>query len=233
MPSPKSKKARSPKGRRYLSNRNPAPLLETPETMLIGYARVSTEDQSLELQTRALTAAGVLPDHMYVEKLSGAKKNRPELDLAIKDLRPGDTLVVWRLDRLSRSIRDLHRRVEQIEEMGANLRSLTEHFDFTTAVGKLMLNMLAVMAEFERQLTIERTRAGMNVLREKGHRLGAVVKFDKTKQRKALQMLAMKERRSVRGKMLWRKRYTQADVAEQLKISQQTLYLWLRDRKSK
>lgn len=196
----------------------------------MGYARVSTEDQSLELQTRALIAAGVDPAHIYEEKLSGAKKNRPELDLAIKELRPGDTLVVWRLDRLSRSIRDLHRRVEMIEEAGANLKSLTEHFDFTTAVGKLMLNMLAVMAEFERQLTIERTRAGMAVLREKGHRLGAVVKFDAAKKKMAVRMLAKKERRSVRGKMLWRKMYTQADVAEALKISQQTLYLFLRER---
>jgi DNA invertase Pin-like site-specific DNA recombinase len=205
------------------------PQLETPKGELIGYARVSTEDQSLELQTRALKAAGCL--NIYEEKLSGAKKHRPELDLAIKDLRPGDTLVVWRLDRLSRSIRDLHRRLGEIEEQGANLKSLTEHFDFTTAVGKLMLNMLAVMAEFERQLTIERTRAGMAVLREKGHRLGAVVKFDAAKKKAALKMLAQRERRSVRGKMLWRKRYTQKQVADALKISQQTLYLYLRERK--
>lgn len=199
---------------------------------LIGYARVSTADQSLELQTKALKEAGCL--NIWEEPaVSGAAKNRPQLDLAIKDLRPGDTLVVWRLDRLSRSIRDLHKRLEQIEEQGANLKSLTEHFDFTTAVGKLMLNMLAVMAEFERQLTIERTKAGMEVLRSKGYALGAPVKFDKAKQRMAEKMLAAKERRSVRGKMVWRKKYTQKEVAEALKISVQTLIVYLREKKLK
>jgi len=198
---------------------------------LIGYARVSTEDQSLELQTRALDEAGCL--NIYEEKLSGAKKSRPELDLAIKDLRPGDTLVVWRLDRLSRSIRDLHRRLEQIEDAGANLKSLTEHFDFTSAVGKLMLNMLAVMAEFERQLTIERTRAGMAVLRAKGETLGAPVKFNKAKQRMAKKMLAQRERRIVRGKSVWRPKHKKIDVARALKISTQTLFLHLRNQAKK
>jgi DNA invertase Pin-like site-specific DNA recombinase len=212
-----------------------APQLESPETPkgeLIGYARVSTVDQNLELQTRALTAAGVTKDHLYEEKLSGAKKNRPELDLAIKDLRPGDTLVVWRLDRLSRSMHDLYTRLAQIREQGASFRSLTENFDFNTATGQLILGMIALMAQFERQLTIERTSAGMAVLREKGHRLGAVVKFTEAKKRLALKMLAMKERRSVRGKMLWRKKYTRAQVAKALKISNQTLYLYLREREA-
>ena len=208
---------------------------QKPESgpMLVGYARVSTADQSLDLQIKALREAGVHDDHIWKEPAtSGAKKKRPQLDMAIKDLRPGDTLVVWRLDRLSRSIRDLHERLGQIEEQGANLRSLTEHFDFTTAVGKLMLNMLAVMAEFERQLTIERTKAGMAVLRDRGQRLGAVVKFDAAKKKLALKMLAAKERRIVRGKSVWRKKYTRAEVAEALEISTQTLYLFLKEREA-
>lgn len=196
---------------------------------LIGYARVSTEDQSLELQTRALEAVGCL--NIYEEKTSGAKKIRPQLDLAIKDLREGDTLVVWRLDRLSRSMRDLYERLEQIKGQGASFRSLTEHFDFNTATGQLILGMLAIMAQFERQLTIERTKAGMEVLRAKGHRLGAPVKFNKAKQRCADKMLKAKVRKEVRGKMVWRKKYTQAEVAKALKISVQTLIVYLRERK--
>lgn len=207
--------------------------LETPvlpKGELIGYARVSTPDQVLDLQLKALNEAGCL--EIYSEHISGAAKRRPELDLAIKALREGDTLVVWRLDRLSRSMRDLYERLHQIEEQGANFKSLTENFDFTSATGKLILGFLALMAEFERQLTIERTKAGMAVLRDRGQRLGAVVKFDAAKKRQALKLLAQKERRSVRGKMLWRKRYTQAEVADALKISTQTLYLFLREREA-
>lgn len=205
-----------------------SPVLPKPE--LIGYARVSTPDQVLDLQVKALNEAGCLM--IYSEHISGAAKRRPELDMAIKELREGDTLVVWRLDRLSRSMQDLYERLQQIKDMGGSFRSLTENFDFNTATGQLILGMIALMAQFERQLTIERTRAGMDVLRSRGQRLGAVVKFTKTKQRQALKLLAMKERRSVRGKMLWRKKYTQKKVAELLKVSQQTIYIFLRDRKS-
>lgn len=196
---------------------------------LIGYARVSTEDQSMALQTDALDKAGCL--NVYEEKLSGAKKVRPQLDLAIKDLRPGDTLVVWRLDRLSRSMKDLYERMEQIRAQGASFRSLTEAFDFNTATGQLILGMLAIMAQFERQLTIERTKAGMAVLREKGHKMGAPVKFDKAKQRRAKAMLAMKVRKEVRGKKVWRPKYSKGEVAEILKVSTQTLFLFLRESK--
>lgn len=197
---------------------------------LIGYARVSTPDQVLDLQIKALKEVGCL--NIYEEKLSGAKKNRPELDLAIKNLRPGDTLVVWRLDRLSRSMRDLYERLEQIRAQGASFRSLTEAFDFNTATGQLILGMLAIMAQFERQLTIERTKAGMEVLRSKGHRLGAVVKFTEAKQREAKRLLAMRERRNVRGKSVWRAKHKKKDVARMLKISTQTLFLHLREQRN-
>ena len=132
---------------------------------LVGYARVSTEDQNLDLQTDALTAAGVLPDNLHVEKISGASAKRPALDMAIKDLRQGDTLLVWRLDRLARSVRQLYARLDQIYAKGAYFKSITESFDFGTVAGKLVLGVLALVAEFERQLTIERTSAGIAALK--------------------------------------------------------------------
>ena len=210
-------------GKRRKAEIEPIP----PQGALIGYARVSTEDQSLELQTDALTKAGCL--NIYTEKLSGAKKRRPELAMAIKDLREGDTLMVWRLDRLSRSMQDLYERLQQIKDQGASFRSLTENFDFNTATGQLILGMIALMAQFERQLTAERTRAGIKVLLERGKKFGAAKKFDKRMQAKAKKLLAMKVRKSVRGVMLWRKRYTRKQVADALKISTQTLYLFLKN----
>jgi len=141
-----------------------------PKGEFIGYARVSTADQELRLQTDALAAIGCL--NVYTEKVSGAAKNRPQLDLAIKDLRPGDTLVVWRLDRLARSLRDLHMRLDQIVEAGASFKSLQENFDITTAMGRLYVAIAGAFAEFERQLTIERTKAGMAALKARGMQVG-------------------------------------------------------------
>lgn len=203
-------------------NRRRAPIPTAPKGELIGYARVSTQDQSLSLQTDALKKAGCFI--IREEKLSGAKKDRPELDMAIKDLRPGDTLVVWRLDRLSRSIKDLYERLSQIEAAGAGFRSLTEAFDFTTATGRLILGMLAIMAEFERQLTIERTKAGMAVLREKGHKMGAPAKLKGKLRAKAKKMLGEKVRKKIGGKMVWRKRYTKEQIAKAVKVSTGTIY---------
>lgn len=203
-----------------------------PRGELIGYARVSTADQSLSLQTTALRKAGCF--HIHEEPAtSGAKKNRPVLDMAIKDLRPGDTLVVWRLDRLSRSIRDLYERLAQIEAAGAGFKSLTEAFDFTTATGRLILGMLAIMAEFERQLTIERTKTGMAALKERGVKLGTPKKLDKRLQAKAKKMLAQKARRIVGGKSVWRPRYTKLEVANALKVSTGTVYNLLRELNEK
>ena len=206
-----------------MNNRRQPPAPTPPKGELIGYARVSTADQSLELQTDALRKAGCF--HIHEEPAtSGAKKNRPVLDMAIKDLRPGDTLVVWRLDRLSRSIKDLYSRLEAIEAAGAGFKSLTEAFDFTTATGRLILGMLAIMAEFERQLTIERTKAGMAVLREKGHKMGAPAKLTKALRRKAKDMLAQKVRKQIGGKSVWRPRYTKAQIAEAVSVSTGTIY---------
>lgn len=157
--------------------RKPDPV-EPPETPYpIGYARVSTRDQNLDLQIDALTAFGVRPDNLHVEKLSATAKTRPLLDEAIKQLRPGDVFVVWRLDRLARNMRELYTRLGQISAAGASFKSLTESFDFTTATGKLVLGFLGLMAEFERQLTVERTKAGIIAARSRGSRFGAKPKF--------------------------------------------------------
>lgn len=157
----------------------------------IGYARVSTQEQSLNLQTDALLGFGCT--NIYEEKRSaGGTHKRPELDLAIKELRPGDTLVVWRLDRLARSMKEFYKRMEQIEAAGANFHSITENFDFTTAMGKFVLGVLALVAELERQLTIQRTKAGLDSVRKRGVKLGAATKLDDTLKRKVQQLARLK-----------------------------------------
>ncbi len=123
--------------------------------------------------------------NIYVEKVSGASKRRPELDLCIKALRPADTLVVWRLDRIARNVRELYRRIDEVNRQEACFQSLTEHFDFSTATGKLILGFLGLMADFERQLTIERTKAGIAAWKERGGRPGRAVTFTKDKQARA------------------------------------------------
>lgn len=138
-----------------------------PQPFLVGYARVSTQDQRLDLQIDALRAAGVKPDNLHVEKVSGASKRRPALDFAIKDLREGDTLVVWRLDRFARSMRDLYARLDQVYAKGAYFKSLTENFDFGTVTGKFVLGILGLVAELERQLIAQRTSAGIQTWKER------------------------------------------------------------------
>lgn len=132
---------------------------------LVGYARVSTEDQSLALQLDALRKAGVKEDNIHVEKVSGASAKRESLEFALKDLRAGDTLVVWRLDRLARSMRQLYETLDRVYAKGASFRSLSESFDFGTAGGKLILGVLGLVAEFERQIISQRTAAGIAAVR--------------------------------------------------------------------
>lgn len=182
----------------------------------IGYARVSTDEQILDLQIDALTRAGCT--QIYKEYISGTSKKRPELDMAIKELRPGDTLVVWRLDRLARSVTEIHRRLQQIEAQEAKFRSLNEHFDFSSATGRLALNVAAAFAEFERQITVERTIAGLARAKERGSQVGAPLQFTDDKRKLARKMLALKGRRSMMKK----------DIAEKLDISSTTLYGWIR-----
>jgi len=139
--------------------------------MLVGYARVSTEDQRLDLQLDALERAGV--GRVLTDVGSGATmKNRPGLDMAMSLLRPGDSLVVWKLDRLARSMLELATVSKTLEAKGIQLRSLQENIDTSTATGSLMFGIFAVMAEFERNLLIERTKAGLEAARKRGSLVG-------------------------------------------------------------
>lgn len=139
---------------------------------LIGYARVSTEEQSLALQVDALKRAGVLDDDIHVEKVSGAASKRPMLDWALKCLRPGDTFVVWKMDRIARSLVDLLRRMKQIDDAKAGFKSLTESIDTTTPGGRLVMHVMGAISEFERDLIRERTRAGVAAAKARGQRVG-------------------------------------------------------------
>jgi DNA invertase Pin-like site-specific DNA recombinase len=134
--------------------------------MLIGYARVSTVDQNLGLQRNALTEAGCT--RLFTEQLSGAVTDRPELQQALQFARSGDTLVVWKLDRLARSVKQLIDTVEKLRTRGIGFRSLTEALDTTTAQGRLVFHMFSALAEFERSLILERTQAGLAAARRRG-----------------------------------------------------------------
>ena len=138
--------------------------------MIIGYARVSTSDQNPQLQTDALKGAGC--ERIFTDKASGAREHRPELDHMLDLLRPGDTVVVWKLDRLGRSMKNLIDLVNRFHGMGVNFRSLTEHMDTTTAEGQLVFNIFGSFAQFERDLIRERTRAGLEAARARGRKGG-------------------------------------------------------------
>lgn len=137
--------------------------------MLLGYERVSTDEQETHLQRDALKRAGVR--HIYSEK-RGRPAHRPELERLVEALRPGDTVVVWKLDRLAGSLGHLLRVLDQISDAGASLRSLTEPFDTSSAAGELLMHMLGVLSHFERRLIIERTRAGVRAAQERGVAFG-------------------------------------------------------------
>ncbi len=155
--------------------------------MRIGYARVSTQDQNSVLQTDALTAAGC--EQLFQEKASGKDRARPELETCLKVLRTGDSLVVWRLDRLGRSLKDLVEIVTTLEKRGVGFVSLTENVDTVSAGGKLVFHLFAALAEFERNLIRERTIAGLSAARARGRKGGRKVKLEKSDVRKAAAML--------------------------------------------
>ena len=134
--------------------------------MLVGYARVSTHDQDPALQHDALEKAGC--ERVFTETASGAQRDRPELKAALDYMRPGDTLVVWRLDRLARSMKQLIETVEGLESREVGFRSITESIDTTTSGGKLVFHIFGALAEFERTIIQERTRAGLAAARARG-----------------------------------------------------------------
>lgn len=175
----------------------------------IGYARVSTQDQDLSLQLDALKRADC--EQIYEEKVSGKNIERPELANCIKALREGDTLVVWRMDRLGRSLRDLVEIVTNLEAKGIHFVSLTEKIETGTATGKLMFHVFASMAEFERNLISERTKAGLAAARARG-RVGG---------RKP----SLSEKDIEHAKLLLRNpKVTVTEVAERFGVTRQTIY---------
>jgi DNA invertase Pin-like site-specific DNA recombinase len=177
--------------------------------MMIGYCRVSTEDQSLDLQRDAL--AGVGAERVFEDKASGARDDRPGLADAVSHVREGDCLVVWRLDRLGRSMRSLIDFVEGLRERGADFRSVTEGIDTTTAAGRFFFHVLAALAQMERELIRERTNAGLAAARARGRKGGRKPK------------LTAKQVEHAR-KLLDDRGVTIKDVAASLGVNRATIY---------
>ena len=155
--------------------------------MKIGYARVSTDDQNLSLQLDALQAAGC--DKVFQDHVSGAVEKRPGLDAALAVLQPGDVLTVWRLDRLGRTMPHLVTTVADFAERGIGFQSITEAMDTTTAGGELLFHVMGALAQFERRLNAERSRAGIDAARRRGKHLGRPADLTPEKIRHARQMI--------------------------------------------
>jgi DNA invertase Pin-like site-specific DNA recombinase len=201
-----------------LLNNTPVPLPDRASTRRIGYARVSTVDQDLAPQLDVLRAKGC--DPIYSEHASGKKADRPELLNALKAVRAGDTLVVWRLDRLGRSLPELIANVNELAKRGVAFESITEAIDTTTASGKLVFNIFASLADFERHLISERTRAGLAAGRARGRVGGRPPALTSRQLREARLLLTDPDA-------------TVAAVAERYEVSRTTLYKGLRELAAK
>lgn len=177
--------------------------------MKFGYARVSTQDQDLGVQVQALKAAGC--ENILSEKVSGTSAARPELTRLLDKLRPGDVVVVWRLDRLGRSMRHLLELIELFSSNRVEFISLHEQIDTSTATGKMMLHLFAMLAEFERNLISERTKAGLKVARARGRKGGRPRSLTDEKLKAARAMLKSPD-------------MTVTEVAKHLGVSRSTLY---------
>ena len=180
--------------------------------MLIGYARVSTDEQNLNLERDALQKPGC--EQIFTDQVSGTKAKRPGLEQTLSHLRDGDTLVVWRLDRLGRSLRHLIDTVTELQERGIGFKSLTESIDTTTSGGKLVFHIFGALAEFEREIIRERTKAGLTAARARG-KSGGRPKALTEKQVQILRQLAADKNRSV------------ADICDTLRISRTTFYRYV------
>ena len=153
--------------------------------LLLGYARFSkADDQDNAAQVKALRLAGCR--RVFEEKASGGRWDRPQLHNALEQLREGDVLVVWKLDRLSRSLKDLLQIMEKVSDAGAGFRSITEAVDTTTSAGRMLMQMLGSFAEFERSMVRERTRAGLAAARDRGARLGRPAKLSAHQQQEVI-----------------------------------------------
>jgi DNA invertase Pin-like site-specific DNA recombinase len=183
--------------------------------MKIGYARVSTDEQNLDLQRDALRKAGVAAKDMYTDKVTGVKAERPGLTLALSHLREGDTLVVWRLDRLGRSLKHLIETVTMLKNQGVAFKSLTENIDTATATGTLVFQIFGALAEFERNLIKERTVAGLQAARVRGRTGGRPRRNPDSGRVAFAKRLYLDSRMSI------------PDILKTLNISKATLYRWL------
>lgn len=181
--------------------------------MFVGYARVSTADQDAELQLVALRELGC--ERVFVETASGAQRDRPQLIEALDYIRAGDTLVVWKLDRLARSLKQLIETVEGLEGRGVGFRSLTESIDTTTPGGKLIFHIFGALAEFERGLIVERTVAGLEAARARGRVGGRPRQLDDAGIATARAMLSANPEITV------------SEVARRVGVSSATLYRYL------
>ena len=182
--------------------------------MHIGYARVSTSEQSLNLQKDALQAAGC--EQLFTDVVSGVRAERPGLGAALQACRSGDILVVWKLDRLGRSLPDLIQTIGKLAERGIGFQSLQEQIDTTTAGGKLIFHLFASLAEFERDLIRERTKAGLAAARARGRRGGRPKGVDQKKQKAAL---ALKKNGA----------YSVREICEIVGISRNTYYKYTQE----
>jgi DNA invertase Pin-like site-specific DNA recombinase len=183
--------------------------------MLIGYARVSTDDQNLGLQRDALEKAGC--EKIYADQQSGASTERLGLNGILEMARPGDTLVVWRLDRLGRSLKHLIHLMEQLDRQGIGLRSLQENIDTTTSGGRLVFHLFGALAEFERNLIRERTRAGLSAARARGRQGGRPKRLDPKKRELALRLYQERQ-------------HSIAELCQLMGISKSTLYNYLAEQ---
>jgi len=183
--------------------------------MLIGYARVSTHEQNLDLQRDALRKAGVNANNLYTDKSTGTKAERPGLAEALSHLREGDTLVVWRLDRLGRSLKHLIETITALHAHGVAFQSITENIDTSNATGNLVFHIFGALAEFERNLITERTMAGVAAARARGRKGG----------RPPLNTAASKV--AMAKKLYADKTNTPSDICQTLHISRATLYRYI------
>lgn len=180
--------------------------------MLVGYARISTDDQHLDLQRDAFDKAGC--EKTFEDKKSGTKSDRPGLSAALDCVRAGDQLVVWRLDRLGRSLSDLIALVRRLNDKGVQLRSLTEGIDTATINGKLTFHLFAALAEFERALVRERTKAGLEAARARGRLGGRRHRLSADKRRHAVELYRAKDK-------------TLREICTLMGISKPTLYAYV------
>jgi DNA invertase Pin-like site-specific DNA recombinase len=186
--------------------------------MLIGYARVSKNEQNLDLQLDAFKKAGVSEKHIFTDKITGTKAERKGLEQALTHLRKGDTFVVWRLDRLGRSLKHLIETVTALQQQNIAFKSITESIDTATATGQLVFHIFGALAEFERNLIKERTIAGLEAARTRGRKGG----------RPKLKTSSSKV--SMAKKLFADHTNSIADICRMLQISRATLYRYLKAR---